>query len=145
MGSLLYNFSTVNKSVTKDYTFKDLALDVYQTQNNRDVKASLDFSAVQNGIENMFLFLPGERVLLPSFGNNLYKYVYEPINDITAGRLREEVIKMFSDWEPRVNIVDIRVIPDEDHNLYHVVIQYSVPSLGKRNILNWNKSINMRR
>lgn len=145
MGSLLYNFNTVNKTVVKNYTFKDVELDMYPTNNNRDIRTSLDFSAIQNGIENMFLFLPGERVLQPLFGNNLYKYVYEPINPDTAGRLKAEIYKMFRDWEPRVNIVDIAVTPYEDQNTYQVAIQYTVPSLGKRNILSWNKAINMRR
>jgi phage baseplate assembly protein W len=145
MGSLLFNLKNVNKTINRNYVFKDVALDMTPTGNNLDIDTSLDYAAIQNGIDNMFLFLPGERVLFPDFGNNLYRYLYEPANNTTVGRLVDEIRTMFDKWEPRVKILDIfaEIIPDE--NTIKLEIQYSVPSLNKERIINFNKSINIRR
>jgi phage baseplate assembly protein W len=144
MGSLLYNLKNVNKTINKNYVFKDVALDVYPTSNNLDIMTSLDYAAIQNGIDNMFMFLPGERVLIPDFGNNLYKYIYEKDANTTAGKLADEIRSMFDKWEPRVKILNINanLIPDE--NTIELSIQYTVPSLSKENVLSFNKAVKIR-
>ena len=145
MASILYNLKNINKTINKNYVFKDIALDVYPTSTNLDITTSLDYAAIQNGIDNMFLFLPGERVLLPNFGNNLYRYVYEKDNNTTAGKLADEIRTMFDKWEPRVKILDINIELIPDDNTIKLEILYSVPSLDKEKVLNFNKSINIRR
>ena len=144
MASLLYNLKNVNRTINKNYTFKDVSLDMSPTTNNLDIATSLDYAAIQNGIENMFMFLPGERVLLPDFGNNLYRYVYEKDNNTTAGRLVDEIRTMFDKWEPRVKILDIQVELNPDDNSIQLYIFYNVPSLDKEKVLNFNKAVKIR-
>jgi len=38
-------------------------------------------NAIRNSLHNIFSWIPGERVLLPEFGSNLRKLLYEGITD----------------------------------------------------------------
>ncbi len=146
MGSLVFDLSIKEKDkLNNNYLYKDLKLDSEITENKRDVKVSLDYQAINNGIFNMFLFNQGERILLPEFGNSLYRYLYEPINEHTARKITNEIELMFQRWEPRVEIDRIDIEPRPDENTYIVSIHYSVPSLNSQKILNFNVAINARR
>lgn len=145
MASIIYDLSLTNKTVTNNYTYKDVTADLSKTYNNRDIAVSIDYQAVQNGINNMFLFIQGERILLPDFGNTIYKYLYEPINDSTAASIINEIKDMFEKWEPRVTINSVNVIPKPDLNTYSIQILYSVPSLNNEQILAFNTALNIRR
>jgi len=145
MGSIVYDLSLGKKDAVIDYTYKDIKIDVKKTNSNRDIEVSKDFEAINNGIYNLFLFELGERIINPEFGNSLYKYLYEPINDGTAQAIGEEILNMFENWEPRVNILNILITPDEDANTYSVEITYNVPSLRGEQILSFNTALNARR
>lgn len=145
MGSVNINLSLTEKSLTKDFVFKDVKTDLIVNANNRDIQISKDYNAVNNGIYNMFLFDVGERILLPEFGNSIYKYLYEPITDITAGLISDEIFEMFRKWEPRVKIQRIHVTPNPDQNIYSVLILYTVPALDPSQTLKFNIAVNARR
>lgn len=145
MGSLNYNLNISQNSIIRNYTYKDLKIDISTNTNNRDIHDNTDYAAIEGGIYNLFLFSQGERIINPEFGNTLYKYLYEPISDLTATKLGEEINNMFARWEPRVNIQLINIIPKPDENTYEIIINYNVPSLGNSTIKTFNVSINARR
>ena len=144
MGSMLFDLTTGTSSSAKTWTYSDLNPLMTRSASNRDVVTNLDVHAIQDGITNMFLFAPGERVLFPTFGNSLYKYLYQPINDMTAKQLGRTVVAMFEQWEPRVIIDTITVTPYPDKNFYDVTVLYSVPTLDESN-LSFSLSVNARR
>lgn len=144
MGSLLLNLQLERKDISKTWVFKDM--DTAMTINNtkRDVNDARDIDAIENSIYNMFLFTRGERIINPEFGNSLYIYLYEPINNITAKRIGQGIADMFERWEPRILIHEIIVIPYEDENTYVVEIEYSIPTISDQ-ILNFTYAVNARR
>lgn len=145
MGSLNYNLGINDGTIIRNYTYKDMKVDISTNTNNRDIQDNIDYAAVEGGIYNLFLFAQGERIINPEFGNTLYKYLYEPISDLTASKLGQEINIMFAKWEPRINVQSINIIPKPDENTYQIVILYTVPSLGGGAINTFNVSINARR
>ena len=141
MGSLVLDLSLTNKSINKSWTYKDVFEPISVDLSKIDIKDSRDYQAIENSISNMFLFVPGENILFPDFGNNLYKYIYEPMLDITAEKIRNEILSMFKKWEPRVVIQSIVIIPKEDENQYDIEIKYTVPSLSRNELLRFNITI----
>lgn len=139
MASIKYDFSVDKKDANKQWTFKDVRVDLhdkllYQPKNNEkvyksDIEVNYDFDAIEGAIYNIFLFNKGERILRPDFGNSLYQFLYEPITQLTADRIAKEIRTMFDKWEPRVTITGIQVIPNPDQNEYRVVVGYYVSAL----------------
>lgn len=145
MSSIVIDLSLVNKTINKNYIFKDSLFDLHSNTKRNDLRVAVDYQAVQNGIQNLFLFKQGERILLPEFGNSLYKYLYEPINDLTAEKIRNEISFMFEKWEPRVQILGISVQGVIDEQMYKIVIAYIVPAISKQNKLEFSTAIGARR
>ena len=64
----------------------------------------VNVNAIKNSLHQIFTWIPGERILLPEFGSNLRKLLYEGITDFNVERIMVEIRHCISEWEPRVEI-----------------------------------------
>jgi phage baseplate assembly protein W len=124
---------------TSDFTYTDLKLDLEfdYTRNNeflkkkevRDLKIDYDYAAVRNSIFNLFNTIPGQRILNPTFGLNLQRYLFTPINEATGYALGNEILNGINAYEPRVRINSINVESDEVNQQYIVTLIITVISI----------------
>ena len=56
----------------------------------------------------------GERVMRPDFGCGLYDLVFEPITPATLGRISRIVRSDLLRFEPRIEVTDVQVTPQND-------------------------------
>jgi phage baseplate assembly protein W len=127
VASINYNIGLALEEKDPGFKFKDLKIPITTTKNIID--SLYDVDAVKNGIKNIFLWKRGERILNPRFGNPLYQYIHEPINDDTQKKMELSIQAAFDEWEPRAKVEEINFEPDEDQNTYYIEIKYSIPSL----------------
>lgn len=141
MGSVNFNVG-FNDNVRDDLGFKskDIDIPVKLNDNNYDIAQLTDTDSILNGINNIFHWYKGERILNPEFGNPLLEYVYEPINERTSKNIAVAMKNAIELWEPRVSLDMVQVTPNPDTQEYHVVVKYSVPILDTYN-LEYNKTI----
>jgi hypothetical protein len=100
---------------------------------NYKLEKNVNAVAVKRAIHNIFAWMPGQRILNPSFGSNLRKYLYEGITEYNTEQIMSEIQKCFLDWEPRAKVervVDISSVSDTEHNTVRIEIVYSIPSLS---------------
>lgn len=126
-------------SLEKGYLYKDIAFDLtpsvaLNAQLNRheplrDVQALYDLEAVKNSIKNCFLTSPGQKILNPTFGIDLRRHLFDPIDDFTSEIIRDDILRKLPIMEPRVTIKFVEVEADEDQNQYNIFLQIDVPSL----------------
>jgi hypothetical protein len=50
---------------------------------------------------------PGERPMRPEFGCALQQFFFERVDPSTLGRIRDEVLRALSRWEPRIDVLDV--------------------------------------
>jgi phage baseplate assembly protein W len=67
---------------------------------------------------------PGERVMLPSFGCGLRRYLMEPNTLTTRTSMEIDIRTSLETWEPRIRLVNVAVTPGEDPYLVWVDIAY---------------------
>jgi uncharacterized protein len=69
----------------------------------------------------------GERVMRPDFGCGIHNLVFEPNNDFTQGRVAQAVRRALVDFEPRIDVLDVRAdsAPNEP-NLLLIRVDYRV-------------------
>ncbi len=67
---------------------------------------------------------PGERIMLPSFGCGLLRYLMEPNTLSTRTSMEQDIISSLAQWEPRVRLVNVAVTPGEDPSLVWIEISY---------------------
>jgi hypothetical protein len=84
---------------------------------------------VREAIEIILGTNPGERVMRPDFGAGLQALVFEPIGATTAALVRHRVEEALVRWEPRIDVLDVRVRADGTLlNRLLVEIDYQVRS-----------------
>ena len=91
MANISFNVGFGNRTINRDYKFKDLALDIRVDLVDRDLKELTDIAAINNSVANLFFWRKGTRILLPEYGNSLYEYLAEPINALTARNIGNEI------------------------------------------------------
>jgi phage baseplate assembly protein W len=123
MANLVINLSTISKSAAGN-VYKDIKVPL-----SRSFDANFDALAVKQSIQNIFSWRRGQRILDPLFGNVIYEFVYEPINDITIKNLRAAIIKMLA-YEPRIEIISLDITSDNDQNTINVSLKYLIPKLN---------------
>jgi phage baseplate assembly protein W len=69
---------------------------------------------------------PGERPMRPKFGSRLRDFVFEGTTAENVGAIAREVRASLAQWEPRVDVADVEVTPDEHQpGLLYIDIHYS--------------------
>ncbi len=63
--------------------------------------------SIRQAILILLTTLPGERVMRPSYGCDLFKLVFSPNDETTAGLAIHFVRKALERWEPRVEILNL--------------------------------------
>lgn len=67
---------------------------------------------------------PGERIMLPTFGCGLRRYLMEPNTLTTRTAMRQDITSALEQWEPRIRLTNVAVTPDEDPSLVWIEISY---------------------
>jgi len=74
-----------------------------------------DVELVKLDLLNHLFTQKGTRVMMPSFGTIIPELVFEPLDSDTLDELHSEV-KSVLDYDPRVEILKLAVVPDYDTN-----------------------------
>lgn len=67
---------------------------------------------------------PGERIMRPTFGCGLRRYLMKPNTPATRALIQHDVQLGLSVWEPRIQLQDVRVDPGDDPSLVLIQISY---------------------
>tara|TARA_R110001583_G_scaffold13598_1_gene58081 strand:+ start:141 stop:638 length:498 start_codon:yes stop_codon:yes gene_type:complete len=95
----------------------------------KDVQGIFDLESIKNSILNIFLTAPGEKILNPTFGIDLKRFVFEPMDNLNTLIIRSLIQEELPNQEPRINLLDVKIIPDIDNQQYLINIIYDVRSL----------------
>ncbi len=67
---------------------------------------------------------PGERLMRPTFGCGLRRYLMTPNNTATRALIQLDVERALATWEPRVRLSSVVVEPGDDPSLVIIRIDY---------------------
>jgi phage baseplate assembly protein W len=79
---------------------------------------------------------PGERVMRPQFGCRIWELMFEPVTANLLGSMADAVQDAVAQWEPRVDVNEVVVLPDDDASLVRIVVKYVVRTTNdERNLV----------
>jgi phage baseplate assembly protein W len=70
--------------------------------------------------------LPGEKFFNPDFGSRLSRTLFENVDEISASIINDEIRYSISNYEPRVNLINVQTNPDYDNGAFDVIINYRI-------------------
>ena len=85
---------------------------------------------IKSNLINLVLTNKGERVYNPNFGTNLKEVIFEGITEDIQEKVKNTIIENANYFMPEINISDVVVENDEDHNTINVTIKYRIKISG---------------
>ena len=93
---------------------------------NDDLIGLKNENAIARSVRNIVFTLPGEKFFNESFGSRITESLFENIDEITATVIVDEIRESVTNYEPRVEVVDVEAFPNYDNNSFDVVLTYDV-------------------
>lgn len=88
----------------------------------------LDYAAGPDKVaQSIWIILdtePGERVMRPTFGCGLRRYLMTPNTTATRALIKHDVDVALANFEPRITVTDLQVTPGDDPALVLIRIAY---------------------
>jgi uncharacterized protein len=76
---------------------------------------------------------PGERLMRPRFGCRIWDLLFEPVTPNLLGLIAQAVRDAVAEWEPRVAVEEVVVLPDDDDaSLVRIHVRYVVKTTNDR-------------
>ena len=101
-----------------------------------DIKVDYDESAIFNSLRNLLTTKPGQRFLFPLYGLDLTKFLFQPITTFNAQLIGDLIVSSIDNFETRVNLLNVQVIPDTDNNTYNITIIVQIPIFNSTTTIN---------
>jgi phage baseplate assembly protein W len=113
--------------------FKDNTLKGYNTAEDED--------AIKNSIRNLFVINRGEVPGKPWLGNNLNIFLFDNIGHFENEAIKSTFINTIELYEPRVQVVDLKVINELEYSRIIIDIFYRLLIGDKNTIKNYRFSL----
>ena len=96
----------------------------FEYQRTKTVRI-IDIELVKLNLLNHMFTRRGERVKMPNFGTLIPELTFEPLDDQTISILEEQIASVV-DYDPRVRLLDLTVLPEFDNNTVtvHVKLEF---------------------
>jgi len=107
-------------------SFKDVSLTFQANPLTFDLIALKNETAISRSIRNLVYTVPGERFFNQNIGSKISQSLFENIDSISALAIEGEIKNTIENYEPRVELVKIKVEPDFDSNQFDVTIIYNI-------------------
>lgn len=88
---------------------------------------------VRQSIWTILSTAPGERIMRSDFGCGIHNLVFSNSSPETIGQIVSEVRRSLLEWEARIDVSDVNVLPDPDYsNRLLIQIHYQVRTTNNR-------------
>ena len=107
-------------------SFKDISMSFETNPLNEDLIALKNSSAIARSIRNIVFTQPGEKFFNPEFGSRVSESLFEIVDEVSSIGIRDEIRSSIINYEPRVKLLDVVVIPNVDDNEMNVTVKYKI-------------------
>jgi phage baseplate assembly protein W len=106
--------------------FKDISMTFKRHPLTNDLIALKNEQAISRSLRNIVFTTPGEKFFDEDFGSRINQSVFENVDDISASLIVDEIRQSITNYEPRVDLLDVTAEPNFDNNEFNVRIVYNI-------------------
>ena len=107
-------------------SFKDISSSFKVNPLNEDLIAIKNETAIARSIRNLIMTVPGERFFNPILGSDVMGLLFESIDELTAEEISDQIKITVENFEPRVVLTDVDVVPNYDNGEFNVTLEYDI-------------------
>ena len=96
---------------------------------------------IKQNFKNLFLTVPGERVMIPDFGVGLRRFLFENNSFELQGNISDRINKQVELYMPFLSIDEVQFLEETDNinenigNVLSIKVFYSIPSRGTSDVI----------
>jgi len=91
---------------------------------------------IRQSLNVLFSTSPGERVMVPAYGCEIWQLVFQAVNSVFKTEAAEAIRMAVLYWEPRIDVTEIGIEPSaEADGLVLITVAYVVRRTNARNNL----------
>ena len=106
--------------------FKDISMTFQANPLNFDLIGLKNENAIARSVKNIVFTLPGEKFFDEVFGSSISQSLFENIDEISAAEIVDEIEQSLINYEPRINLLNVRAFPNFDNNQFDVRIIFEI-------------------
>jgi len=107
-------------------SFRDISLSFDPHPVTKDVPALINERAIIRSIRNLVQTIPTERFFNLEIGSDIRRSLFEFVDFGTASIIKDQILNTISNFEPRVNNVQVEVNPIPDQNEFEVTVVFNI-------------------
>lgn len=103
---------------------------------SNDIAKIKNEQSIKQSIRNLLLTNVGERFFRPYLGSNVYKSLFELIDNFVINDIKTHIENAINAYEPRAQLIAVNVEDNGDGNSLTATIQFSIINTGDTATLN---------
>tara|TARA_Y100000310_G_scaffold262276_1_gene271897 strand:+ start:182 stop:562 length:381 start_codon:yes stop_codon:yes gene_type:complete len=116
--------------------YKDIDLDFITHPTTGDVPVKEEAEAVKRSVRGLVLTSKYERPFQPQINSGIKHLLFEPLSPITAFQIRQNIVNVINQFEPRAELMEVQVIADDEKNAFNVTIYFRVVNIPEPAVVN---------
>ena len=106
--------------------FKDISSSFQINPLNFDLIEIKNETAIARSVRNLVFTIPGERFFNENLGSRISNSLFENLDDVSATIIRDEIENTIQNYEPRVDLISVEVLPNYEEYSFDVNITYNI-------------------
>lgn len=106
--------------------FKDVSLSFDRHPVTNDILVLKNEDAIKRAIRNLIQTMPSERFFNPYLGSEVKTSLFEFVDFGTSSILEEQIKIAIDNYEPRVENVDVVVVPRANDNNFEINVTFTI-------------------
>ena len=107
-------------------TFKDISLSFTPHPVTKDLPVLKNENSIVRSVRNLVQTIPTERFFNSSLGSDVYDSLFGFVDYGTASLIEDQIVTVVTNFEPRVENVEVDVEPQDDNNSFGVIVRFDV-------------------
>ena len=107
-------------------TFKDISLSFSPHPVTKDLPILKNENAIVRSVRNLVQTIPTERFFNSNIGSDVQDSLFGFVDYGTASLIEDQILTVVTNFEPRVENLEVEVEPQMDNNSFGVIVRFDV-------------------
>lgn len=113
-------------------SYSDFDISFLKNPKTKDLYKLKDLDSIKQSLRNLMQTNLGERLFKPNIGINLRSLLFENMNDMAfIVTMQEDIKVLIRNYEKRITIKDVRILPLYDQNALNISIKFGINSTNQ--------------
>jgi phage baseplate assembly protein W len=107
-------------------SFKDISLSFSPHPVTKDLPILKNENAIVRSVRNLVQTIPTERFFNSNIGSDVQDSLFGFVDFGTASLIEDQILTVVTNFEPRVENLEVEVEPQMDNNSFGVIVRFDV-------------------